>query len=61
MYYQAVLVVNIWYVVNPEASPDELSTDVAQTIIKFIQDNPPLWQQWKAKRDGIAVEAGQYL
>ena len=37
--------------------PDELALAVAQAVLDFIANNPPLWESWKKKREGVAVEA----
>ena len=37
--------------VPADASNEHVSLLAAQAILKFIEDNPPLWQEWKKKRD----------
>ena len=43
--------------VNPTASVKQVAVDVAEGIVHFINENPPMWQEWKRKRDSTAVEA----
>ena len=38
-------------------SPSDVCREVARGILSFIAENPPKWQEWKKKRDSIAVEA----
>lgn len=42
--------------VPPKASNGEVSLLAAQAILRFIEDNPPLWKEWKKKRDQKAQE-----
>ena len=43
---------------DSELNPDDLSLGVANAVLRFIKDNPPLWQQWKAARENNAIDAG---
>lgn len=43
--------------VPPTASNEEISTLACETILQFIADNPPLWQEWKKKRDAKSLDA----
>ena len=52
-YLEADVVISV----NPATNADDLASTLAKTIVQFILDNPPQWQQWKAARDGAAVEA----
>lgn len=38
-------------------SPEEAAVQVASDILDFIKANPPMWQQWRDKRDAAIVEA----
>ena len=42
----------------PGVPADEVADDVVARVLQFIRDNPPMWQQWKQKRESLAVDAG---
>lgn len=41
-------------------SPDEVAAMTAKEILRFIKNNPPLWETWRKKRDMEALEAAGY-
>ena len=41
------------------AGPAAIADDVVLRILQFIKENPPMWQQWKQKRESVAVDAGE--
>jgi shikimate kinase len=56
-YLQADVIVPI----NSDLDPNALAADVVKRILDFIRENPPMWQQWKQKRESVAVDAGILL
>lgn len=51
-YMQADLRVSV----NPGASSKQVAVDVAGTVLEFMAANPPMWVEWKRKRDAVAIE-----
>lgn len=54
--YEKYMQADVRVEVNPESSVEQVALSVAQGIISFIDANPPMWQEWKRKRDSVAVE-----
>lgn len=46
--------------VTSDATPEAVANSVVARTLQFIRDNPPMWQQWKQKRESIAVDAGTF-
>jgi shikimate kinase len=38
-------------------TPQQAARHVAQSMLDFIAQNPPMWEAWKKKRDDFAVQA----
>lgn len=47
--------------VNPLESPNKLAIRMAKELVKFISENKPLWQTWKAQRQANAVDAANKI
>jgi len=55
-YSQADVTVKI----KSNSSPHEVAELTAKEILRFIKENPPLWETWKKKRDMEALQAAGY-
>mmetsp|Transcript_2361 Transcript_2361/g.3716 ORF Transcript_2361/g.3716 Transcript_2361/m.3716 type:complete len:336 (-) Transcript_2361:203-1210(-) len=42
--------------VPADKTPEETADLLIESMLKFIDDNPPMWQEWKKKRDQKAVD-----
>jgi hypothetical protein len=52
-YSQADVTVKI----GAQEDPASVSLKVAEAILSFIEKNPPMWQQWREKRNAQGLEA----
>lgn len=43
--------------VSPNDTPTIVAENAIQSILSFIENNPPLWQTWKNKQNAFGVEA----
>jgi len=55
-YTQADVTVKI----APQNNAQEVAEITAKEILRFIKNNPPMWETWKKKRDMEALEAAGY-
>ncbi|CAN0478184.1 unnamed protein product [Ectocarpus sp. 8 AP-2014] len=41
---------------EPEDGVDDITYNVVNTILEFIDSNPPKWQKWKEKANAAGIE-----
>lgn len=41
---------------TPEDGVDDVTYNVVNTLLEFIESNPPKWQKWKEKANNAGIE-----
>ncbi|CAM9601602.1 unnamed protein product, partial [Hapterophycus canaliculatus] len=41
---------------TPEDGVDDVTLNVVNTVLEFIDSNPPKWQKWKEKANAAGIE-----